>query len=85
MIAIELQGHGRTADTDRPLSLERLADDAAEVLTQIGVERTDLLGFSLGGLVAVEFARHTSGCSTRPTSSDRSSPASSTDRKRTSN
>jgi pimeloyl-ACP methyl ester carboxylesterase len=57
VVAIELQGHGRTADSDRPLSLERLADDVAQVLTAIGVDRADLLGFSLGGLVAVEFAR----------------------------
>jgi pimeloyl-ACP methyl ester carboxylesterase len=57
VVAIELQGHGRTADSDRPLSLERLADDVAEVLTQLGVERADVLGFSLGGLVTVEFAR----------------------------
>lgn len=57
VVAIELQGHGRTTDSDRPLSLERLADDVAEVLTHISVERADVLGFSLGGLVSVEFAR----------------------------
>jgi pimeloyl-ACP methyl ester carboxylesterase len=57
VVAIELQGHGRTADIDRPLSLERLADDVAEVLTQVGIDRADVLGFSLGGLVTVELAR----------------------------
>ncbi|MGH9212407.1 MAG: alpha/beta fold hydrolase [Acidimicrobiales bacterium] len=57
VVAIELQGHGRTTDSDRPLSLERLADDVAEVLTQASVERADVLGFSLGGLVSVELAR----------------------------
>jgi pimeloyl-ACP methyl ester carboxylesterase len=57
VIAIELQGHGRTADLDRPLSLERLADDVAQVLTEAGVDRADVLGFSLGGLVTVELAR----------------------------
>jgi pimeloyl-ACP methyl ester carboxylesterase len=57
VVAIELQGHGRTADTDRPLSLERLADDVADVLTAVGVDRADVVGFSLGGLVAVEVAR----------------------------
>lgn len=61
VVAIELQGHGRTADSDRPLSLERLADDVAGVLTKLGVGRTDVLGFSLGGLVAVEFARRHPG------------------------
>jgi pimeloyl-ACP methyl ester carboxylesterase len=57
VVAIELQGHGRTADIDRPLSLERLGDDVAHVLTEVGVERADVVGFSLGGLVTVELAR----------------------------
>jgi pimeloyl-ACP methyl ester carboxylesterase len=57
VVAIELQGHGRTADIDRPLSLERLADDVAQVLTEVGVDRADVVGFSLGGLVTVELAR----------------------------
>lgn len=57
VVAIELQGHGRTADIDRPLSLERLADDVAHVLTEVGVDRADVVGFSLGGLVTVELAR----------------------------
>lgn len=64
VIAVELQGHGRTADTGRPLSLERLADDIAAVLADAGVgvgvgaaEQADVVGFSLGGLVAVEVAR----------------------------
>jgi pimeloyl-ACP methyl ester carboxylesterase len=57
VVAIELQGHGRTADVDRPLSLERLADDVAQVLAATGIDRADVVGFSLGGLVAVELAR----------------------------
>jgi pimeloyl-ACP methyl ester carboxylesterase len=57
VVAIELQGHGRTADVDRPLSLERFADDVAQVLTAVGVDRADVIGFSLGGLVTVELAR----------------------------
>jgi pimeloyl-ACP methyl ester carboxylesterase len=57
VVAIELQGHGRTADIDRPLSLERLADDVAQVLTEVGVDPVDVVGFSLGGLVTVELAR----------------------------
>jgi pimeloyl-ACP methyl ester carboxylesterase len=56
-VAIELQGHGRTADIDRPQSLERLADDVAQVLTEVGVDRADVVGFSLGGFVTVELAR----------------------------
>jgi len=53
-VALELQGHGRTADSDRMLSLDRLARDVTEVLDVLGVGRADVLGVSLGGLVAVE-------------------------------
>ncbi len=59
VIAVELQGHGRTADTDRPMSIDVLADDVAELLAQLGVEKTDVLGFSLGGFTALSLAmRH---------------------------
>lgn len=53
-VAIELQGHGRTADSDRALSLERLARDVIDVLDALGIGRADVLGVSLGGLVALE-------------------------------
>jgi pimeloyl-ACP methyl ester carboxylesterase len=52
VIAIELQGHGHTPDTDRPLAIETLAADVTGLLDQLGVARADLFGFSLGGLVA---------------------------------
>lgn len=59
VIAVELQGHGHTADTDRPLQLDLLADDVAALLDHLGLDRVDVLGFSLGGLVATELAvRH---------------------------
>ncbi|MYS85933.1 alpha/beta fold hydrolase [Embleya scabrispora] len=59
VIAIELQGHGHTADNDRPMSLEVFSDDVVALLDHLGVERADLLGFSLGGLVALRTAvRH---------------------------
>jgi pimeloyl-ACP methyl ester carboxylesterase len=59
VIAIELQGHGHTADTDREFALEHLADDVAGVLDELDVERADFFGFSLGGLVALQVAmRH---------------------------
>jgi pimeloyl-ACP methyl ester carboxylesterase len=51
VIAVELQGHGRTADTDRTMSFDQLADDVAALLAQLGIEEADLLGFGLGGLV----------------------------------
>jgi pimeloyl-ACP methyl ester carboxylesterase len=59
VIGIELQGHGRTADIDRPISYEQLADDVDAVLDQLGVENADFLGYSMGGSVALQVAvRH---------------------------
>jgi pimeloyl-ACP methyl ester carboxylesterase len=59
VVAIELQGHGRTADGDRPLDLGTMADDVVAVLDHLGIDRADVLGFSLGGMVAVTVAvRH---------------------------
>jgi pimeloyl-ACP methyl ester carboxylesterase len=59
VIAVEMQGHGHTADIERPLRYELLADDIAALLTQIGIERADLFGWSLGAGVALQTAiRH---------------------------
>lgn len=53
-IGVELQGHGHTADVDRPITLANLADDIVALLDELGLERADLFGFSLGGLVALQ-------------------------------
>jgi pimeloyl-ACP methyl ester carboxylesterase len=59
VIAVELQGHGHTADIDRPLSYEQLADDTAALLGHLGVSVVDVYGYSLGGGVALQLAiRH---------------------------
>ena len=59
VIAVELQGHGRTADIDRPFSVEGFADDVAALIRHLGFEQADVLGFSLGGIVAIRIAiRH---------------------------
>ncbi len=56
VIAVDLQGHGRTADIDRPMRYELLADDVAALLSHLGIEQTDLLGYSLGAGVALRTA-----------------------------
>ncbi|MBQ1065535.1 alpha/beta fold hydrolase, partial [Micromonospora sp. D75] len=56
LIAVDLQGHGRTADVDRPLRYESMADDVAALLRHLGLPRADVLGYSLGGGVALRTA-----------------------------
>jgi pimeloyl-ACP methyl ester carboxylesterase len=59
VIAVELQGHGHTADIDRPLSYEQMADDIAALLRHLGIEQADVFGYSMGGGVALQVAiRH---------------------------
>jgi pimeloyl-ACP methyl ester carboxylesterase len=59
VIAVELQGHGRTADMDRPLSYELMADDVAALLRHLVIEKADVFGYSMGGGVALQVAiRH---------------------------
>ncbi len=56
VIGVELQGHGHTADSDRPFSIRQCAEDVIALLDHLGVERADLFGYSLGGLVSTEVA-----------------------------
>lgn len=56
VIATELQGHGRTADIERDFEPGLLAGDVAALLDHLGVGQADVLGFSLGGTVAVQLA-----------------------------
>jgi pimeloyl-ACP methyl ester carboxylesterase len=59
VIAVDLQAHGRTADIDRPLRFELMADDIAALIRQLGIEKADVMGYSLGGGVALQTAiRH---------------------------
>jgi len=56
VIGVDLQAHGRTADIDRPIRYERMADDIAALIRHLGLERTDIMGYSLGGGVALRTA-----------------------------
>jgi pimeloyl-ACP methyl ester carboxylesterase len=59
VIAVELQGHGHTADVDRPITYEHLADDTAALLRHLGIGSADVYGYSLGGGAALQLAiRH---------------------------
>jgi pimeloyl-ACP methyl ester carboxylesterase len=59
VIGVELQAHGHTADIDRPLSFEAMADDVAALIKHLGFENADVAGYSLGGGVALQVAiRH---------------------------
>jgi pimeloyl-ACP methyl ester carboxylesterase len=59
VIVPEMQGHGRTADIDLPITYEHMADDVAALLGHLGIEEADVFGFSMGGGVALQLAiRH---------------------------
>ena len=59
VIAVELQGHGHTADIERPLRYQWLADDIAALIRHLGLAQADIFGYSLGGGVALQTAiRH---------------------------
>ncbi len=56
VIAVEMQGHGRTADIERGFSYEHLADDVAALLDYLEIPKADLIGYSMGGGVAMQCA-----------------------------
>ena len=49
VIAVEMQGHGRTADTDRPMSFATMGDDIAALLDHLKIPKADVVGHSFGG------------------------------------
>src|SRR5258706_9081714 len=59
VIVPDLQGHGRTADIERPIDITLMADDIAALIRHVGIERPDVVGYSLGAGVALFVAtRH---------------------------
>ena len=57
VVTVDLQGHGRTADIDRPIDVRLMADDIAALIDHLGLDAPDIVGYSLGGGVAL----HTAG------------------------
>ncbi|HEY7036571.1 MAG TPA: alpha/beta hydrolase [Thermomicrobiales bacterium] len=59
IVAPELQGHGHTADIDRPLNYRQMADDVAALIRYLGIDQADVFGYSMGGAAAIQLAiRH---------------------------
>ena len=59
VILVDQQGHGRTADVDRPIDHRFIADDIAALIDYLGLDKPDVVGYSLGGQVAMQVAmRH---------------------------
>jgi pimeloyl-ACP methyl ester carboxylesterase len=56
VIAVDLQAHGRTADIDRPISIEAMGDDIAGLADYLHLEKVDVMGYSLGGATALRMA-----------------------------
>ncbi len=56
VVAVDLQAHGRTADIDRELRFELMAGDIAALIKHLGIEEADVMGYSLGGGVALRTA-----------------------------
>jgi len=56
VIAVEMQGHGRTADTDRPMSWTQMGEDIGALLDHLKIPKADLVGHSFGGASAIRAA-----------------------------
>jgi pimeloyl-ACP methyl ester carboxylesterase len=59
VIVPEMQAHGRTADIDRPITYEQMADDTAGLMRDLGIDEADIVGYSMGGAIGLQVAiRH---------------------------
>jgi pimeloyl-ACP methyl ester carboxylesterase len=56
IIGVDLYGHGRTALTERPINFAQMADDIAALIDHLGLEKASVLGYSLGGAIALQTA-----------------------------
>ena len=60
VIAADMQAHGRTADIDRPLTLEHMGSDVAALIEHLGLQQADVMGYSMGARHALTAARSSS-------------------------
>ena len=59
VVVPEMQGHGRTADVDRPITYEQMADDVAGLIAHLGLEQPDVVGYSMGAGITLQLGiRH---------------------------
>lgn len=59
VIIVDMQGHGRTADINRPFTFEQMADDTAALLKHLKIEQADFFGYGMGGTIGLGLAvRH---------------------------
>ena len=56
VITVDLRGHGRTADMDRPLRFQTMGDDIAALIGHLGLAQADVMGYSLGAATALRTA-----------------------------
>jgi pimeloyl-ACP methyl ester carboxylesterase len=56
VITVDLQGHGHTADIDRPLSMDAMAEDVAGLLNYLHIAKADVMGYSMGGAVGLRLS-----------------------------
>ena len=56
VISFEQQAHGHTADIDRPLTIEQMAEDTVAAMQELGIENADIFGYSLGAGIALQIA-----------------------------
>src|SRR5262245_56847223 len=56
VIAVDMQGHGRSTLGDRPIRVTDMGDDMAALLKELGYRQVDVLGYSMGGAVALRLA-----------------------------
>lgn len=54
VIGVDLQGHGRTLPHDRRMTFESMASDVADLISHLGYDKADILGYSVGGMVALQ-------------------------------